>query len=395
MAMAVRERERVQTVANGCGRDLPPGADPYMTREARAERTAWRRAHLAEWQAGIERLDHYDPGHAYDIAHEYELDWTTDPDYGAEGVHLSEFDEDGVYYPPDERAHAIEHDMCQTARDRVGDRVASQGIYRFVEEIAVELNRYTAQDQPANSVKPDLIVMPSEEDLDPARIPEDRQPQPDDPIPELILEILSESTAARDLEDKLRLYEMLGVREYMLYDLGGKRGVHSPRELILYRLEVGTYHRVPVEPELSEPGVPAYRSEVFDAPIRMLPDPRENDADMQNRPERRHPAPIFQWYDMQQGRWRDRASDEADRQRQAGRQEGRTVERLVMAVDMLRRCLPGDAEATVRARIEEYWRTAGPPKDVVDRLLDVQQAPDEWRSLLNIPPDDESDRGPA
>ena len=391
MAMAVRERERVQTVANGCGRDLPPGADPYMTREARAERTAWRRAHLAEWQAGIERLDHYDPGHAYDIAHEYELDWTTDPDYGAEGVHLSEFDEDGVYCPPDERAHAIEHDMCQTARDRVGDRVASQGIYRFVEEIAVELKRYTAQDQPANSVKPDLIVMPSEEDLDPARIPEDRQPRPDDPIPELILEILSESTASRDLEDKLRLYEMLGVREYMLYDLGGKRGVHSPRELILYRLEAGTYHRVPVEPELSEPGVPAYRSEVFDAPIRMLPDPRENDADMQNRPERRQPAPIFQWYDMQQSRWRDRASDEADRQRQ----EGRVVERLVMAVDMLRRCLPGDAEATARTRIEEHWRFAGTPEDVVDRLLNVQLAPGEWRSLLNIPPDDESDRSPA
>jgi hypothetical protein len=32
---------------------------------------------------------------------------------------------------------------------------------------------------------------------------------------------------------------------------------------------------------------------------------------------------------------------------------------------------------------------------VVDRLLDVQLAPDKWRSLLNIPPDDESDRGPA
>ena len=289
----------------GHGRDLPPGADLYMTREARAERTVWRRAHLAEWQAGIERLDHYDPGHAYDIAHEYELDWTTDPDYGAEGVHLVEFDEDGVYYPPDERAHTIEHYMCDTARDRVGHRVASQGIYRFVEEVAVELKRYTAQDQPANSVKPDLIVMPSEDDLDPSRIPEDRQPRPDDPVPELILEILSESTAARDLDGKLRLYEMLGVHEYMVYDLGGKRGAHSPRELILYRLEAGAYHRVPIEPDLSEPETPAYRSEVFDAPIRMLPDPRENDVDMQNRPERRRPAPVFQWYDTHQGRWRD------------------------------------------------------------------------------------------
>ena len=378
--MAIAVRERSQAAANGHGRDLPPGADPYMTREARAERAAWRRAHLAEWQAGIERLEHYDPGHAYDIAHEYELDWTTDPDYGAEGVHLNEFDVDGVYHSPDDRANTIELHMCDTARDRVGYRVASQGIYRFVEEIAMELKRYTAQDQPANSVKPDLIVMPSEEDLDPSRIPEDRRPRPDDPVPELILEILSESTATRDLDDKLCLYERLGAREYMIYDLGGKRGARSPRELILYRLEAGVYHRVPVEPDLSEPEAPAYWSEVFNAPIRMLPDLRENDADMQDRPERWLPAPVFQWYDVQQGRWRDRASDEADRQRQEGR--------LAVAVDLLRRSLPGDAEAAVRAQVEEHWRIAGTPEDVVDRLLAVQQPPGRWRSLLGIPFDD-------
>ena len=360
MTTAVRKRERLQAVANGRGRDLPPGADPYMTREARAERVAWRRAHLAKWQADIERLGHYDPGHAYDIAHEYELDWTTDPDYGAEGVHWSEFDADGVHHPLDERAHAIKIRMCETARDRVGYRVASGGIYRFVEEIAVELKLCTAQGQPANSVKPDLIVMPSEADLDPARIPEDRQPRPDDPVPELILAILSESTASQDLDDKLHLYEMLGVREYMLYDLGGKRGVHSPRELILYRLEVGTYHRVPVEPELSEPEVPAYRSEVFDAPIRMLPDPRENDADMQDRPERRQPAPIFQWYDVQQGRWRDRASDEADR-RKVG--SGRKVEwRSVWS--WLLTCCAGACPAPRRRRSARGSKSIGIPRDL-------------------------------
>ena len=48
---------------------------------------------------------------------------------------------------------------------------------------------------------------------------------------------------------------------------------------------------------------------------------------------------------------------------------------------------------TVRDRIEEHWRTVGPPEDVVDRLLAVQQTPGEWRSLLGGPSDDNGDRG--
>ena len=32
----------------------------------------------------------------YDVAHEYDHDWTLDPDYSDEGFHFSEFEEDGV-----------------------------------------------------------------------------------------------------------------------------------------------------------------------------------------------------------------------------------------------------------------------------------------------------------
>lgn len=55
--------------------------------------------------------------------------------------------------------------------------------------------------------------------------------------------------------------------------------------------------------------------------------------------------------------------------------------------------LPDDAGPALRERIAERWRAEGPLEDVIDRLLDVQLTPCEWRSLLDISPDDESDSG--
>lgn len=39
-------RERMRASTNGRVRGLPPEAEPFMTREARTERAAWRLAHL-------------------------------------------------------------------------------------------------------------------------------------------------------------------------------------------------------------------------------------------------------------------------------------------------------------------------------------------------------------
>ena len=387
MDTAVREQVRTQAIPNGRVRMLSLETEPSMTWEARTQRTIWRKDNLATWQSYLESLSHYDPGHAYDIAHEYFDDWTTDPNYGADGVHLLEFDEDGVFYPPDERAHTIEQYMCDTARDLVGNRVAFQGFYRFVDEIAVELKRYTEQGKPANTVKPDLTVMPSEEDLDVSRLPEDRRPRPDDPVPELVLEILSESTAAQDLDDKLRLYQTLGIREYLVYDLGGKRWPGSPRELWLYRLEDGVYREIPADPKLSTPDAQAFPSEVFNATIRMLPDPRENDAEMQNLPERRRPAPLFQWYDEDRGTWRDHASDKLREQEDRGITIGRAEERVEQAISVLRTFLEDELAPTDLDRIEETWRTFGPPANYAQRVRTVLQEPGKWQSLLELPPD--------
>ena len=342
MDTAVQEQVRTQAIPNGRVRMLPLEADPTMTRKARTQRTAWRKGNLAAWQSYLESLSHYDPGHAYDIAHEYFDDWTTDPNDSADGVHLLEFDEDGVFYPLDERAHNIEQYMYDTARDLEVNRVAFQGFYRFVDEIAVELKRYTEQGKPANTVKPDLTVMPSAEDLDRSRLPEDRRARPYDSVPELVLEILSESTAAQDLGDKQRLYQTLGIHEYLVYDLSDKRWPGSPWELWLYRLEDGVYHEVPADPKLSVPEAQAFPSELFNATVRMLPDPRENDAEMRKLPERRRPAPLFQWYDEERGYWRDHASDKLWEQEDRSIGIGLAAERVEQAISVLRAFL-GDA----------------------------------------------------
>ena len=413
MNTAVRERTPALTVSNGRVWEPHPVADPTMTRAARAARIAWRLEHLDEWQRALEDLDHYESWYPYDAAHEYEDDWTTDPNYGPWwSVQLCEFNEDGVQHFDDDRPQAIELYMRDTARDRVGYRVTYQTRYSFVPEIAERLGLRTRQGRPANTVRPDLTVMPSEEDLDPARQPEDRLPRPDDAVPELVLEILSKSTAARDLGNKLRLYEALGVHEYLLYDLGGKRRDDSPRELLMYRLEGGAYRRVPADPGLSEPLAQAYWSEVFDAHIRMMLAEQEAGGEARRSPEGLGPVPRFQWRDAAQGRWRDRETDERYRQdrekqeaevrgRQEGREEGRVegmalgreAERTDMAIDLLHKLLSDRLPAQDCDHVAAHWWEHGPPMDPVDRILAVRETPNEWRSLLQVP-DDESGRGP-
>ena len=98
---AVAIRERPQAVPNGCTEELHPDTDPYMTRAAREVRIAWRLAHLAEWDRGLD-LFYFDPEYAYDVVHEYEDEWTTDPDHADNGVKFYEFDEGGVLEPTDD-----------------------------------------------------------------------------------------------------------------------------------------------------------------------------------------------------------------------------------------------------------------------------------------------------
>ena len=379
MATVVRNRERIQATPNGQVWDRY--ADPTMTRAAREKRIAWRLDHLDEWQRDLEDLTHYDPRYAYDIAHEYDHDWTTDPNYGPRAIDLFEFDDDGIPYRDDARPQAIEVHMRDTVRELVGHRVVYQARYGFVEEIAEKLGLRTRQGRPANTVRINLIVMPSEEDLLDDQGP-DRRPRPDDPVPELVLEIPSESTTTRDLDDKRRLYEALGVREYLVYDLGGKRGPGSPRELLLYRLEGEAYQQMAPGQKLSASDPDIHWSYVFGACIRFLPDMRENTEKFRKLPEGHQPPPRFQWWDPEQGRWRDAEIDKDNRLKAEGRVEGKKIERTNNAVDALNEFLDEELTRAEREQVEAVWRGHGPPEDYLQRIKAVLRTPGEWRSLL-------------
>ncbi|MCY3659140.1 MAG: Uma2 family endonuclease [Caldilineaceae bacterium] len=337
-----------------------------MTREARAARSRRRQADLAAWERRIEALPHYLHYYAYDTRHEYGDDWTSDPDYPAEGISLFEYDEDGMMVRDDPRAQEIETDMRRTVQQLIGKRVTHQAGYTFMPETAAALGRYTDQGKPANTVRPDLLVMPQPEDL---IAPPDLRPRPDDAVPELVLEILSESTAAKDLGDKLALYQHLGVHEYLLYDLGGKRGRRSRCELLLYRLEHGAY--VQQTPDDDD----AYRSVVLNARIRMQPPAAEDEE------------PIFQWHEAATGHWRDYRSDIARFARVEGRAEGA----LKVVLGQLARVLPTNAHPGAADRIAAHWRAVGMPANAGDLVLDVMAAPERWRTILGLSLDAETD----
>ena len=100
--------------------------------------------------------------------------------------------------------------------------------------------------------------------------------------------------------------------------------------------------------------------------------------------------PRFQWWDAAQRRWRDPESDavfELQVERECHARElqvARAEEQMEMAIAALH-FLPEHLHSRYREQIVAYWRDAGSPPDVMDRILKVQQAPDEWRSLLEIP----------
>ena len=63
----------------------------------------------------------------------------------------------------------------------------------------------------------------------------------EDPLPELVVEMLSGSTAGKDVDSKRRTCEHLGVREYWLFDPKGHR---LPAPLAGHRLRAGRYRPI-------------------------------------------------------------------------------------------------------------------------------------------------------
>ena len=370
-AVGIAERTRPPATAEANGRAPEPDhfIDPAMTRAARKERATRRRAEPKAWRLELRDLYHYTADYPYDPDHEYAWDWTTDPDYGTDSVRLFRFDDDGVMDVPDKRVWIIQLAAFDTTYDKLGSRVEY--------ETAVH---YQAADGGVRRVHPDLMVLPRADLLGMAT-GRDRALRLDrgQPPPDLALEILSFGGMQRDLADKLRLYAQLGIREYLVYDLGDKRWRGSPRELLLFRLENGAYRQAEPEPKEADTDPEEYWSDVFGTYIRMMPDPREAFSE---EPEDRRPPPRFQWWDPEQGRWRDAETDKDNRLKAEGRVEGRKIERTNNAVDALHELLDEELTRPERAQVEAVWRAHGPPEDYLQRIKAVLKMPGEWRSLL-------------
>ena len=388
--------------------------DAAVARAARQWRTAWRVAHPEAWRRELESLPHYEPGYTYNESHEYGYDWTTDPDYAAGEIHQACFDKDDFVTPigPD---HTPLIGILRTElRRRHGTdqalRVLNEPDYHFPAELAERLGLITPGGHPSTMMRPDLVVLP--EGWDDRRLPQSRVLHVDEhhPVPVLVAEVLPHSTEDRSQAKKRALYEALGVQEFLLIDPGspadGQDAVRPPC-LALHRLQAdGSYGPAATGA--------AVHSVACDTDLRMLPPPD---------PSR---APVFQWRDPETGRWRDqetdyafalttgreegraegraegreeeraegRAEDHAEGReeghaegreegRAEGREEGRAEERLELALRLLDRVLPTDAD---RAGLARHWTAHGVPDNIDDLMFAVMAEPDRWREILGIPP---------
>lgn len=333
-------------------------------RMVRKRRMDARLDHPALWRAGLAHLPHYAPDYEYDVAHEYERDWTTDPDYGAEGVKLLDYDEDGFVSPNATRHGSLIALIVQALRDSLGNRVANEPELHFDQRIGAMLGLLTGEGKGKKQVVPDLVVLPPE-----LAWPADRERgkrgrvlhlEQGDLVPELVAEVVSPISEQRDLEDKRALYAALGIAEYLVIEPGEPPDPFQGDPEIfpairLYRLESnGSYQLIG---DSSEP------FQVCGTLVRL------------SQPEAGR-MPVFQWWDEHQELWRDPASD---RER-----HGIRLGEVMSTLKFLDAVLP-DLSGEARNLIEAHWLAEGLPEDVANRILAAGQRPDEWRALLEIP----------
>ena len=364
-----------------------PGRAPDPCRAHRDERTEWKLAHPQAWWSHVRSLEHYDPGYRYDVTHEYEDDWTTDPDYPGE-IRRLPHNEDGV---PDMSRQQHRHrelmsdgykNLHQTLHtDRTDSRL-----------VAVSEPIITFRDLPLTypnvQVRPDLAVV----DMD--TLPPDRDPNDalyhihiaaGDPAPVLVVEITSpDSTRLRDLREKRALYAELGIPEYLVLDSPARDAPYVLRAFVLQA--DGRYGEVMLG--VDSDNVPNYHSAALGRPIRL----QQLDAVQLERPGTLD-VPRLQWWDADTGRWRDFQTDHetvmAERDKAVAERNEAVTERNEAEVRLLDAsigtlwALLGEPHPQVAARVEDFWRAHGAPAGhrVAGLALAVVNGA-HWQTLL-------------
>ena len=344
---------------------------------SRYQRAMWRLLHPRAWQADLQALSHFDPEFVYDENHEYYEDWTTDPDYGKVNVRNFPYDLAGFVSPDQKRHNPLIEQMRETLCTPLGGegvhQVQPTPDYHFPEAVGRDLSLFTGGRKPKTQVKPDLVVLP--EGRDDRSLKESRviRTDPEHPVPEMVVEVVSPSSAARDYGDKAVLYERLGVKEYLIVDPGEPPEEDSPgylAQLVLYRLQPDNNY-VRVEGEGDDPNMEV-RSAVIGCVMRLKQDHPEDE-------------PVFQWFDANMGIWRDALGDKLreseargeERGEKRGEEHGRAQTVLTAVGHIL------SDEGAVDA-IAKHWQEVGVPGNTDTLLTTVLDNPAEWREIFGM-----------
>ena len=314
------------------------------------------------WEA-ITRLWHFLPDYPYEPQHQYFDDRTTDPDYPIEDF--------SVLTSPEHQSLA--HSIYTTLRAWMPDHVRKEQDLRHI--------GLDSQVQPDIVVAADPIPAGGLLDLDASS-----------PGLLLVVEVLSDTTQAKDRGFKMAFYAALGVQEYWLCNpnaLAPSRaeaerrrtrsdytsGVPNEARIEIYTLNPdGTYDPEPVQPEVDTARYgdwPAYRSPVLGRVVRtwaLSP-----------------PDHVLQWWDKTLG-WRDLETQTKELARsdghtdglQQGRLEGLEQGRLEGLEQARRESLESSIaerlkllaalEPPERDRLAANWRRFGRVPDIMDVL---------------------------
>ncbi len=301
-----------------------PGADMPVSYVARAWRT---RARLQVWPA-------------------WQEDWTTDPTYRIDGVRLYRFDREGFPIPPGSFRSWFLDLVLQTLCLVQGRRVCREPDLHYPSWQGEDLGLLT---QGANPASWSCRIWRS-------CLRRGRWPRRGSvrcrsassvwmgttPHRELVVEVVSPSTEAKDFEDNLSLHAAMGIPEDLLVDTGEFKT--EPHMWLFRRAETdGACH-------VAESGLALT---ACGAPMRLRPAAVPGNV------------PVFQCQDPETRHWHD--------------YEG-SIERRGEVHTVLP-SLP----STDRARIEASWQEAGLPADAVQRILSLQGEPERWPELLETP----------
>lgn len=117
--------------------------------------------------------------------------------------------------------------------------------------IASDMFWYWEKGNPKACVAPDVMVVTGLAPRDPATRRSYFSWEERGTVPAVVFEFASENTWREDVEEKYQRYELLGVREYFLFD---PEGLYLTPPLQGYRLEGGIYRELPGEGLESELG---------------------------------------------------------------------------------------------------------------------------------------------